>query len=134
VFPTPCGATGVRISATRSRGVSHLVCGHCGESGHGEEPRANPPHCVTSPEHTHPPTGSAPSSSRKKPFRNFGSRTVFPSCTSERNFSPRIHHRDPVVCNSCSLSARYCRCNADHNTSEPRRCLSSTPNNTVHSV
>jgi hypothetical protein len=49
----------------------------------------------TSLEHMHQPTGSAPSSSRRTLFRNFGPRTVFPLRKPKRIFS---HTNQRSVC------------------------------------
>jgi hypothetical protein len=35
-----------KFGHTQQRCASNLVCGHCGENGHGEEPYPDPPHCV----------------------------------------------------------------------------------------
>jgi hypothetical protein len=65
------------------RHVAHLVCGNCGGSGRGEQTSQHTPPCEL--EHARPAAGCVSSSSRGKPYRNFGSRTVFPSWMPERS-------------------------------------------------
>jgi hypothetical protein len=46
IYLTLCDVFAARNSSTQQRCASNLVCAHCGESGHGDEPYPYLPHCV----------------------------------------------------------------------------------------
>jgi hypothetical protein len=70
---------------TQQRCASNLVCGVCGDPGHGKLQCPGQPHCWTAPERIYLVTESALYSWTKRPFINFGERTVFPYRMPERS-------------------------------------------------